>query len=384
MKALIAMSGGVDSSVAAQIMSSRGYECVGCTMRLYENDTVGMDLLDTCCSLENTQDARSVTERIGIPYHIVHYENLFREEVIEPFIDEYLHGHTPNPCIECNRKLKFEHLFAKMKELGCDLLVTGHYARTKYDPETGRYLLLKALDPAKDQSYVLYMMTQDQLAHVQFPLGDQDKHTTREIAAESGFRNAEKKDSQDICFVPDGDYAGFILRYSGRDCPAGDFVDAEGNVLGRHKGIIHYTLGQRRGLGIPAAHRCYVTKIDPESNTVTLGTNEDLMKTTLYARRINLITTDRIEKPLRCSAKIRYRHKEQQRQNPLPPQGTALYRNAAGRRPAPGRVRPAPAGNHSRTIGSPLRWRYRDRRGHYHLKPVRLQVWLFRKHEISF
>lgn len=311
MKALIAMSGGVDSSVAAQIMSSRGYECVGCTMRLYENDTVGMDLLDTCCSLENTQDARSVTERIGIPYHIVHYENLFREEVIEPFIDEYLHGHTPNPCIECNRKLKFEHLFAKMKELGCDLLVTGHYARTKYDPETGRYLLLKALDPAKDQSYVLYMMTQEQLAHVQFPLGDQDKHTTREIAAESGFRNAEKKDSQDICFVPDGDYAGFIRRYSGSDCPPGDFVDAEGNVLGRHKGIIHYTLGQRRGLGIPAAHRCYVTKIDPESNTVTLGTNEDLMRTTLYARKINLITTDRIEKPLRCSAKIRYRHKEQ-------------------------------------------------------------------------
>ena len=286
MKALIAMSGGVDSSVAAQIMSSRGYECVGCTMRLYENDTVGMDLLDTCCSLENTQDARSVTERIGIPYHIVHYENLFREEVIEPFIDEYLHGHTPNPCIECNRKLKFEHLFAKMKELGCDLLV-------------------------KDQSYVLYMMTQEQLAHVQFPLGDQDKHTTREIAAESGFRNAEKKDSQDICFVPDGDYAGFIRRYSGSDCPPGDFVDAEGNVLGRHKGIIHYTLGQRRGLGIPAAHRCYVTKIDPESNTVTLGTNEDLMRTTLYARKINLITTDRIEKPLRCSAKIRYRHKEQ-------------------------------------------------------------------------
>jgi tRNA-specific 2-thiouridylase len=198
-----------------------------------------------------------------------------------------------------------------MKELGCDLLVTGHYARTKYDPETGRYLLLKALDPAKDQSYVLYMMTQEQLAHVQFPLGDQDKHTTREIAAESGFRNAEKKDSQDICFVPDGDYAGFIRRYSGSDCPPGDFVDAEGNVLGRHKGIIHYTLGQRRGLGIPAAHRCYVTKIDPESNTVTLGTNEDLMQTTLYARRINLITTDRIEKPLRCSAKIRYRHKEQ-------------------------------------------------------------------------
>ena len=215
MKALIAMSGGVDSSVAAQIMASRGFDCVGCTMRLYENDVIGKDLLDTCCSLENTQDARSVTEKIGIPYHIVHYENLFTKEVIEPFIDEYLHGRTPNPCIECNRCLKFEHLFSKMKELDCDVLATGHYARTKYDPERGRYLLLKALDPAKDQSYVLYVLTQEQLAHVQFPLGDQDKTKTREIAAESGFNNAQKHDSQDICFVPDGDYAGFIERYSG-------------------------------------------------------------------------------------------------------------------------------------------------------------------------
>ena len=311
MRALIAMSGGVDSSVAARMMASQGYDCVGCTMRLYENDVVGMDLMDTCCSLENTQDARGVTEKIGIPYHIVHYENLFRQEVIEPFIDEYLHGRTPNPCIECNRKLKFEHLYEKMKELGCDILVTGHYARVRYDEESGRYQLLKAVDPAKDQSYVLYVLTQEQLAHVQFPLGDQDKHTTREIAAESGFKNADKHDSQDICFVPDGDYAGFIRRYSGKECPAGDFVDADGNVLGRHKGIIHYTLGQRRGLGIPAAHRCYVTKIDPESNTVTLGTNDDLMKTTLYARKVNLIAMDRIESPLRCSAKIRYRHKEQ-------------------------------------------------------------------------
>ena len=311
MKALIAMSGGVDSSVAAKMMASRGYECVGCTMRLYENDVVGMDLMDTCCSLENTQDARNVTEKIGIPYHIVHYENLFRQEVIEPFINEYLHGRTPNPCIECNRKLKFQHLYEKMKELGCDLLVTGHYARVRFDEESGRYQLLKALDLAKDQSYVLYVLTQEQLAHVQFPLGEQDKHTTREIASVSGFGNAQKHDSQDICFVPDGDYAGFIERYSGKECPAGDFVDTAGNVLGRHKGIIHYTLGQRRGLGLPAAHRCYVTGIDPDSNTVIIGTNDDLMKTTLYARKVNLIAMDRIETPLRCSAKIRYRHKEQ-------------------------------------------------------------------------
>ena len=311
MRALIAMSGGVDSSVAAQMMASRGYECVGCTMRLYENDVVGMDLMDTCCSYENTQDARGVTEKIGIPYHIVHYENLFRQEVIEPFIDEYLHGRTPTPCIDCNRRLKFQHLYEKMQALGCDLLVTGHYARVRFDEESGRYQLLKALDPAKDQSYVLYVLTQEQLAHVQFPLGEQDKHKTREIASESGFQNAGKHDSQDICFVPDGDYAGFIERYSGKTCPAGDFVDADGNVLGRHKGIIHYTLGQRRGLGLPAANRLYVTGIDPESNTVTIGSNDDLMKTTLYARKVNLIAMDRIETPLRCSAKIRYRHKEQ-------------------------------------------------------------------------
>ena len=190
-------------------------------------------------------------------------------------------------------------------------MVTGHYARVRFDEESGRYQLLKALDLAKDQSYVLYVLTQEQLAHVQFPLGEQDKHKTREIASESGFQNAGKHDSQDICFVPDGDYAGFIERYSGKTCPAGDFVDADGNVLGRHKGIIHYTLGQRRGLGLPAANRLYVTGIDPESNTVTIGSNDDLMKTTLYARKVNLIAMDRIETPLRCSAKIRYRHKEQ-------------------------------------------------------------------------
>ena len=311
MKALIAMSGGVDSSVAAQIMASRGCECVGCTMCLFENDIVGMDLPDTCSSLENTQDARSVSEKIGIPHHTVHFEDLFRQKVITPFIDEYLHGRTPNPCVECNRSLKFAQLFEKMKAWDCDILVTGHYARTKYDPQSGRFLLLKALDPAKDQSYVLYVLTQEQLAHVQFPLGEQNKAETRKIASGSGFANAQKHDSQDICFVPDGDYAGFIQRYSGCECPAGDFVDAQGRILGRHKGIIHYTLGQRRGLGIPAASRLYVTKIDPGTNTVTLGSNEDLMRRTLYARKVNLIAMERIESPLRCRAKIRYRHKEQ-------------------------------------------------------------------------
>ncbi len=311
MKALIAMSGGVDSSVAARLMTEQGHECIGCTMRLYENDIVGKDLLDTCCSLENTKDARSVTEAIGIPYHIFHFESLFSAEVIDPFVAAYQKARTPNPCIECNRCMKFHHLFRKMRELSCDLLVTGHYARTRFDERSGRWLLLKALDPSKDQSYVLYMMTQEQLACVRFPLGDMKKTETRTLAAESGFKNAGKHDSQDICFVPDGDYAGFIERYTGKTFPEGDFIDTEGNVLGRHRGIIHYTLGQRRGLGIPASRRLYVVSIDPEANTVTLGTNEDLFSSSLLAGNINLISVPALSAPMRVRAKIRYRHAEQ-------------------------------------------------------------------------
>ena len=311
MKALIAMSGGVDSSVAAHLMAEAGYDCIGCTMRLYENDMVGKDLLDTCCSLENTEDARSVTETIGIPYHIFHFEHLFREEVIEPFVRSYEQARTPNPCIDCNRCLKFDHLFQKMNELGCDVLATGHYARTDFDEVSGRWQLRKAADASKDQSYVLYTLTQEQLAHVRFPLGDMEKTETRALAGEKGFRNAEKHDSQDICFVPDGDYAGFIERYTGTIYPEGNFVDTEGNVLGHHKGIIHYTLGQRRGLGIPAASRLYVTKIDPVANTVTLGQNEDLFRRELLAKQVNLISMDRLDGDVRVHAKIRYKHVEQ-------------------------------------------------------------------------
>ena len=310
-RALIAMSGGVDSSVAALLMARQGYECVGCTMRLFENDVIGKDLLDTCCSLESTEDARSVTEKIDIPYHIFHFEKLFADEVIEPFVSSYQNGCTPNPCIECNRCLKFDHLIQKMKELGCDYLATGHYARISYDENSARYLLRKAKDASKDQSYVLYMLTQEQLAHVRFPLGDIDKQTARSLAGMNGFRNAQKHDSQDICFVPDGDYAAFIERYTRRSYPPGDFVDKEGHVLGRHKGIIHYTLGQRRGLGIPAAGRLYVTAINPKANTVVLGSNEDLFGTELTARQINLIAVGHIEGELRAKARIRYHHKEQ-------------------------------------------------------------------------
>ncbi len=310
MKALIAMSGGVDSAVAALLMKNEGFDCIGCTMRLYENDTVGLDLLDTCCSLENTKDAGGVCEKIGIPYHIFHYENEFTECVIKPFISEYEAGHTPNPCIECNDRLKFGYLMEKAAEMGCDYLVTGHYAVIEYDEKSGKYLLKKAADKTKDQTYVLYSLTQSQLAHLKFPLGGIEKTKARELAEKSGFSNARKHDSQDICFVPDGDYASFIERFTGKEYPEGDYTDREGNVIGRHKGYIHYTIGQRKGLGIAFGEPRYVCSINPEKNTVTLVTDKELYTDTVNVSGMNWISGEIPSSPVRCKAKIRYRHRE--------------------------------------------------------------------------
>ena len=311
MKALIAMSGGVDSSVTAQIMSKEGYECVGCTMCLFDDDMIGKNISDGCGSPENTKDAKSVTDSIGINHHIFHYEQQFKDKVIEPFVKTYEQGYTPNPCIECNRWMKFGYLFDQMKKLGCDCLATGHYARTDYDSSTGRYLLKKALDDTKDQSYVLYTLTQYQLEHIRFPLGNMTKDHTRQVAYENGFKNADRKDSQDICFVPDGDYVAFMERYRNKHYPEGDFVDRNGNVLGRHKGYVHYTIGQRKGLGVAAGHPIFVVDIDPVNNRVILGENEELFKSELIANDINLISVSKIEGDMRVKAKIRYRHKEQ-------------------------------------------------------------------------
>ena len=308
-KALIAMSGGVDSSVAAYVMKSRGFDCMGCTMRLYENDIIGEDIFGTCCSKKDTDDARAVCERIGIDYRIFHYEIEFREKVIEPFVCSYERGETPNPCIRCNRYLKFDLLYRKAKELGYENIVTGHYARI--EERDGLFYLRKAMDRNKDQSYVLYDMTQEQLAHTFFPLGDLTKAHARRIAEENGFVNSHKKDSQDICFVPDGDYAGMIRRYRGKDYPAGDFVDLDGNVLGRHTGIIGYTIGQRRGLGIPADRRLYVKRIDAENNRVILADDEDLYDREVMVRDFHWITGEVPTGEYRCSARIRYRHTEQ-------------------------------------------------------------------------
>ncbi|MBR6408349.1 MAG: tRNA 2-thiouridine(34) synthase MnmA [Clostridia bacterium] len=305
------MSGGVDSSVAAYLMKTRGFECMGATMKLFSNEDIGVSGDRACCSLENVEDARNVAYSLGIPYYVFNFTDLFREKVMDRFVGAYMNGVTPNPCIDCNRFLKFDRMYRRAKELSIDYVVTGHYAQIGRDEASGRYILKKAADAKKDQSYVLYAMTQEQLAHTIFPLGEYQKEQVREIAEQQGFVNARKRDSQDICFVPDGDYAAFIERYTGKSCTEGDFIDLNGNVLGRHKGIIRYTIGQRKGLGISSDAPFFVTRINPDDNTITLTHGEGLFSDTVIAENINLISTERIDAPMRVTAKARYRHKEQ-------------------------------------------------------------------------
>ena len=308
-KAIVAMSGGVDSSVAALRMMEAGFSCIGVTMKLYSNEDVGESAQNTCCSLDDVEDARSVAYSLGMPYYVFNFSDRFREEVILPFIDAYRRGETPNPCIECNRHLKFETLFHRARELACDCIATGHYART--EKENGRWLLKKARDAAKDQSYVLYAMTQEQLAFTRFPLGDLTKPQVREIAAAHGFLNAKKHDSQDICFVRGQSYADFIEQYTGRTAPAGPFLDSEGNRLGTHRGVIRYTVGQRKGLGLSFGEPMYVCEILPERNAVVLGKESALYTKRLTANKINLIAADHLDAPIRVTAKTRYRQPEQ-------------------------------------------------------------------------
>lgn len=310
-KALIAMSGGVDSSVAAYLMKARGFDCTGVTLKLFDSDSACDAAEKTCCSEEDIADARSVCRRLGIPYHVYNFKDSFAENVIGRFIRAYETGSTPNPCIDCNRYIKFEKLLVRAEELGFDCVVTGHYASVAHDAGTGRYLLKKAADPAKDQSYVLYSLTQRQLAHTVFPLGGLTKEETRAIAEANGFLNARKRDSQDICFVPDGDYARFIETYTGKTYPAGDFVDESGKVLGRHRGIIRYTVGQRRGLGLALPAPLYVKEKNLEENTVVLCDNASLFSRELLADNLNLIAADAIREPLRVTARVRYNQKEQ-------------------------------------------------------------------------
>lgn len=310
-KAIIAMSGGVDSSVAALLTKNLDYECMGATMRLFDNEDIGLSSEKTCCSLDDVEDARAVAYKLGIPYYVFNFTADFKREVIDRFIASYERGDTPNPCIDCNRYIKWEKLFTRMRELSYDYVVTGHYARIEKDEKSGRYLLKKGIDESKDQSYVLYNMTQEQLSHTLLPLGGLSKTEVRKIAEENGFVNAKKHDSQDICFVPDGDYAKFIEQSTGKTYESGNFVDKDGNILGTHKGLIHYTVGQRKGLGLALKKPAYVCRKCIAENTVILGDNEDLMTNRLIATDFNWIAFEAPKEPIRAFAKVRYKQAEQ-------------------------------------------------------------------------
>ena len=297
-RVMVGMSGGVDSAVSVYLLKQSGYDVTGVTLTLHNDNSCDVD------------DAKKVAERVGVPHVVADFSESFRKKVIENFIDCYKKGGTPNPCITCNKHIKFGKMLDLAAEYNMDYIATGHYARvTKSD--SGRYLLRKSVDLSKDQTYVLYNLTQAQLARVLFPLGELSKSEVRAIAEKQELVNAHKRDSQDICFVPDGDYSAFIENYTGESFPCGDFVDTEGNKLGEHKGIIRYTIGQRKGLGIALGKPAFVCSKNVENNTVVIGSNEDLFLTELTAHDVNLISCDSIDAPTRVFAKVRYNQKEQ-------------------------------------------------------------------------
>ena len=306
MKALIGMSGGVDSSVAALLMLEAGCECIGATMRLYSGQTVSPEGGKTCCSLDDVEDARAVAQRLGIRHYVFNFTDEFQRQVMDKFVDTYYQGGTPNPCIDCNRYLKFGKLLQRAQELGCDWVVSGHYARVERDGATGRYLLKRAADRAKDQTYFLACLTQEQLSRTQFPLGALTKEQVRRIAEEHGFVNARKHDSQDICFVPGGDYTVFLREYTGKASEPGDFINLQGEVVGRHRGTVCYTIGQRKGLGLSMGEPVYVCGKDMAAGTVTVGPNEALFSRELVAKDWVFFPFEKLTEPLSVTAKIRH------------------------------------------------------------------------------
>ncbi len=307
------MSGGVDSSVAAKLLVDAGHEVAGVTLKLFSEADIHIPegATRTCCALSDVEDARAVAYKLGIDHFVFNFRELFTEKVIGRFIDTYLEGATPNPCIDCNRFIKFDKLIERALLLGYDYVATGHYSIITTDPASGRYLLERGTDLSKDQSYVLYALTQEQLAHTLFPLGGMDKISVRRIAEEAGLVNARKPDSQDICFVPDGDYSSFIDRMAPGRVQGGKFIDTAGTEIGEHRGITRYTIGQRRGIAAAFGKPMYVAAKNAADNTVTLGENHELLAGSLIASDINLISIDSLRNPLRVTAKIRYNQTEQ-------------------------------------------------------------------------
>jgi len=310
-KVMVAMSGGVDSSVAAVLLREQGYDICGATLKLFSNEDVYTSCRTrTCCSLEDVEDARSVCYKLGIEHFVFNFKESFQDEVIKKFAKSYEEGGTPNPCIDCNRYIKFSKLIQRAILMEKDYIATGHYARIEFDSISGRYLLKKAVDLSKDQSYVLYVLNQHDLSRTLLPLGGMLKTEVRKIADERDLINARKPDSQDICFVKDGDYAGFLENMMGVESKKGKFVDIDGNVIGEHRGIIHYTVGQRKGLGMALGKPAYVVNKNKEFNTVTIGGEEDLYSKKLRASDLNMIAVEKLTAPMKATVKTRYSQKE--------------------------------------------------------------------------